>query len=264
MINTRSITLVCLLAVARTTALAEPPPLVPVSGYLTDAADTALDGVYELGFGLFDAAVGGEVFFTSTQAVTVERGNFTIYLGEQGGALGLRDFHTRAEVWLEVTIVKACGDDRMCQQEDTAISQVLPRLRLATAAYAASASFCGDAQTLEGKSASAFAAADHTHAFADLSGPPPAPPAHKHGCKWQNNTVSFSDGNGIAGYRSNCPAGQHVVAGGCNVQGNAVIQDSWPDQGQGSWFCRSRIPETNEIGAVMNVYALCCPNNDGI
>jgi len=130
------------------------PPLLPVQGYLTDAEDTPLDGSYQLRFALFDAPSAGSVVFTTTSSVNVKRGRFVSYLGETD-PLQLDKVHEANGLWLEVTIVAACAD-ATCERPSAINRTLSPRIRLASAPFAASASICTtaeNARTLDGLSA---------------------------------------------------------------------------------------------------------------
>ncbi len=139
-------------------AAAAPPPILPVQGYLTDESDVPLDGVYKLGFSLFDASEEGNALFATEQPVTVEAGSFTVYLGDQTD-LDLRDLHDNDIVWLEIIVVQECGDDITCNTGTLVNRTLSPRLQVGTTAFAASATYCGDADTVGGQASSAFAEA---------------------------------------------------------------------------------------------------------
>ncbi|HEY3353503.1 MAG TPA: tail fiber domain-containing protein [Polyangia bacterium] len=140
-------------------AHAAAPALLPVQGLLTDGAGAPLDGAHDLKFALFDAASVGNLLFTQSDAgVQIDRGRFIIYLGQGGTALDLALFRDHAALWLEVTI------------DGTQVVQ--PRFRLATVPYASFAQFCGDAATVGGNGATAFAASGHSHAWNQITGIP--------------------------------------------------------------------------------------------
>jgi hypothetical protein len=143
-----------LLLGAASTVGASAPPLVPIQGYLTDDADKPLDGVYKLSLSLFDADTAGGSLFATTEPVTVTKGRFTVYLGDKQ-QLQLEKIHAANAVWLEVTIVQACGSDVSCASPTPVDKTLAPRLQLATTAFAASAAYCttaNNAQAIGGMS----------------------------------------------------------------------------------------------------------------
>jgi len=120
--------------------------LLPVQGYLTDDANSPLDGVYNLEFSLLDASTGGNKLFEATRRVNVTTGRFAVYLGD-GEPLQLDSIHGTKELWLQVTIRQDCGADEACSSP-TQIDRVLsPRLQIGSAAFAASAAYCGSADS---------------------------------------------------------------------------------------------------------------------
>jgi hypothetical protein len=138
-------------------ANAEAPALLPVQGYLTDASDVPIDGAVTLHLALYDSATAGTALYSETQNTTAANGAFSIYLGETA-ALDLAIMRDRSELWLGIAI----NDD----------AELEPRIRLATAPFAAFAQYCGDASTLEGRAAADFAPAVHSTAWADITGVP--------------------------------------------------------------------------------------------
>src|SRR5207253_9471591 len=109
-------------------------------------------------FSLYASETSATPLFVETDdAVALAAGNFVVYLGA-AQHLPLSLFRDSAEVWLEIVV------------DGTEV--IRPRLRVATAPYAGSAQYCGDATTLDGSPASAFAQATHTHAFSSLTGVP--------------------------------------------------------------------------------------------
>jgi hypothetical protein len=153
-----ALALVLSIAAAGSARAADPPPLLPVQGFLTDASGTPLTGAHSLRFSLYASASSTTALYTETDAsVTVTAGDFVVYLGAaQPIALSL--FRDNPTVWIEVVIDGA--------------EIVQPRVQVATAPFAGSAAYCGDASTLGGNAPSAFAQASHTHAFSSLTGIP--------------------------------------------------------------------------------------------
>ena len=77
---------------------------IPYSGQLKDASvSAALDGEYELSFGLYDQPEGGNLLWSETQTgVAVSQGKFTTSLGIVNAIP--EQFFTRREAWLEVGV----------------------------------------------------------------------------------------------------------------------------------------------------------------
>lgn len=140
------LTLLLLSTSSRSSAAA--PPLLPVQGYLTDDSDMPLNGVYKVSFTLFDAEAAGTMLFTTTEPVTVTKGRFTTYLGDKQ-QLQLDKLHRSNAVWLEVTLMQSCGSDPNCSAPTALNKTLAPRLQFATAAFAASAAFCGNADNAQ-------------------------------------------------------------------------------------------------------------------
>ncbi len=137
-------------------AAAQAPALLPVQGVLTDENGVRITTAVNVTFSLYDVATGGTAFHTETVAVSPDNGLFTVYLGTNT-ALELSNF-SMSEIYLGIEI-----------ESD---GEMTPRFRLGTAPYAAFAQSCGDAATLEGSAAAAFAAAAHTHDWTEVQNRP--------------------------------------------------------------------------------------------
>jgi hypothetical protein len=134
------------------------PPLLPIQGYLTDDSDAPLNGVYKIGFTLFDADKAGTMLFETSEAVAIAKGRFTVYLGDKK-QLQLDALHHANAVWLEIHILQQCGTDVACNSATSVDKTLSPRFQLATTAFAASAAYCGtadSAQSVGGLNASAL------------------------------------------------------------------------------------------------------------
>ncbi|HUS29708.1 MAG TPA: hypothetical protein VMZ53_14490 [Kofleriaceae bacterium] len=66
---------------ASTTAIAGVPTRMPVQGYLTDTNGTVVDASVQIQFQIYATATGGTALYSENQAVTVDDGNLTVYLG---------------------------------------------------------------------------------------------------------------------------------------------------------------------------------------
>lgn len=138
-------------------AQAQSPTLLPVQGHLSDTAGVPIDGTRDLVLTIYDDAAGGTAVHTETfTAHPIDEGDFVVYLGDSI-SLDLSMFRDDDNLWLEVTV---------------AGETITPRLQLATAPYAGYASYCGDADTLEGNSASSFASSSHSHLWSDIMSVP--------------------------------------------------------------------------------------------
>ncbi len=126
--RTSILTVLALCLLAATAALAEAPPLLPVSGWLADADGVPLDGDIDLTVALYADATGGTALFTDTVTVTVDLGFFTAYAGENA-SLDLALFAEEGELWLGLTLE---GEDEM-----------EPRALVATAPWAGWAEYAG-------------------------------------------------------------------------------------------------------------------------
>jgi hypothetical protein len=139
-------------------AAAESPSLLPVQGYLSDAAGVPIDGARDLELVVYDAASGGNVVHTETfVAHPIVDGNFVVYLGDDA-SVDLALFRDQDNLWLEITV----GSE-----------MIEPRLQIATAPYAGYARYCGDSETLAGQSSDSFAPASHAHDWSAIAGVPP-------------------------------------------------------------------------------------------
>jgi hypothetical protein len=116
----RTFVIVLLLAMGRV-ALAGVPAHMPVQGYLTDASNTAVNGTVQIQFQIYSAATGGTAIYSETQAVAVDHGSLTVYLGSNV-PLDMKLFRG-GSAFLGITI----------QGE----AEMSPRLELATVPFAA-------------------------------------------------------------------------------------------------------------------------------
>ena len=116
---------VLLLLLVAGSASADPgvPPVMSYQGELRDAEGNPVDGTYTMTFTIYDAATDGNALWSETQAVEVRGGLFSVMLGSVN-PLGKEVFEG-GERWLGVKV----GSD----------PEMVPRLRLGSAAYALSA-----------------------------------------------------------------------------------------------------------------------------
>jgi hypothetical protein len=128
---------------AASAAAAEVPRLIKFSGTLLDAQDQPLAGPVGVTFALHAQQIGGAALWMETQNVTPDaHGFYTVLLGaNSANGVPAELFASGEARWLEVQV------ERQAEQ---------PRILLVSVPYALKA---GDAQTLGGKPASAFALA---------------------------------------------------------------------------------------------------------
>ncbi|MFM8878969.1 MAG: tail fiber protein [Verrucomicrobiota bacterium] len=136
----RVATLATILGAASDVALAQtgfPPSLMSYQGFLVDANGAALAPSnpinYSVVFRIYGTSTGGSSLWTEAQTVTIDKGNFSVVLGE-GGAEGseLRpDLSTvfnsnrASDLYLGITVKNLSATS----------SEILPRLRLLTSPY---------------------------------------------------------------------------------------------------------------------------------
>lgn len=110
-------------------AMAQAPAQVPIQGFVADDQGMAVDGTEAIVFRIFDAEADGTELYSETQAVLVDQGFFTAYLGDTT-SLDLALFRDNPSLFLELEVS----------------GEVLtPRQQLATVPYAGFAAFAGGA-----------------------------------------------------------------------------------------------------------------------
>jgi hypothetical protein len=133
------------------------PDLLPLDGYAADSKGVGLDGPHLLDIRLFRVATGGTAVFGEQQKnVNFDHGSFSVDVGK-ANTLDLGKLTAMPQLFLELSID---GD------------LIEPRFQVGSVPYAGFALASGDAQTLTGMPPTAFAAATHSHAFADLTSVP--------------------------------------------------------------------------------------------
>jgi hypothetical protein len=127
-------------------AAAPVSPVLHYQGRLLDptTGQAKADGSYPVAFRIYGVATGGSALWTESKSIVVSRGLFSTLLGDTT-ALDLTHFDGR-ELYLGVTV----GSDPEAE----------PRQRIAYVAYAL---YAANADTLDGKGATEFAAASHSH-----------------------------------------------------------------------------------------------------
>lgn len=122
-------------------AHADAPPLLPVQGFLTDLDGDPEDGTRDITFSLYDGPTASSALFTETQAIDVDEGRFSAYVGSVED-LDLALFEAEDELYLGIQV-----------EDDDEIS---PRFQLGSVPWAAYAQMCGDASTLGGYAAGEY------------------------------------------------------------------------------------------------------------
>jgi hypothetical protein len=189
-----------------TTALAAVPQTLHFSGKL-DTAGGVFTGTIEVTFGLYADANAASSFWSDKQAVMVTNGRFHVELGPFGaGDVDVAALHVGVTV----------GTDN--EMDKVAISSV---------PYALRASEAGNAATVGGQAATAFADATHSHALADLEHP---------GCT--SGQVLTSNGSGwtcgsVAGLTETDPqVGSNTSNTLAKWDGTALVSGSIFDNGR--------------------------------
>jgi hypothetical protein len=163
--NRRMIRLMCVVVAfifcGVSVVLAAVPTTINYQGQLIDGfGDPVPDGSYDMQFYLFDAATGGNQLWNNPngeqQTVNVNDGVYNVQLGAIE-ALDSTIFEGGA-VWLEIAIYNT---------NTTNWETLSPRQLITATAYSLKA---GDADTLGGVPASDFAADQHSHTGADITG----------------------------------------------------------------------------------------------
>jgi len=142
------------------------PRILSYQGNLTTPnGPPVADGAYNMRFSLHNHPTAGALIWTETDAqVAVVRGLFSTTLGD-GNPIPVAVFTSNDDLWLEVAV----DLDRSSGFDPAEV--YAPRQRLTAAAWAT------DAERLQGRAPSDFAAVAHTHAWGDIAaGAPNIPP----------------------------------------------------------------------------------------
>ena len=139
-------------ALDATAASATPPDRMSYQGYLVDSTGAALapstPANYPVVFRIYDASSGGAILWSEQQTVTVDKGNFSVVLGEGSAVSG------EANSALSAVFTGATASDRYIGITVTISGTAMtisPRLRLLPSPYAFAAT---KAMTLEAQSPS--------------------------------------------------------------------------------------------------------------
>lgn len=116
---------------------ANPPDFMTYQGYLVDATGAALGATtpvnYTVVFRIYDRPTGGSSLWAESQTVTVDKGNFSVVLGEgapegsepRGALSALYGSNTASDRYIGITVKGLSGGD----------PEIAPRLRLLTSPY---------------------------------------------------------------------------------------------------------------------------------
>ena len=100
-------------------AFAAIPDLIPVQGSVGDADDKPLDGKTNMAFEIYDAAEDGDllhrsVYNNETMQVHVDKGFFTVYLGELDEyPIDFTELLTASQLWLQIEVNGEVLDSRI-------------------------------------------------------------------------------------------------------------------------------------------------------
>lgn len=127
------------------------PHMINYQGELTDPnGDPIHDPNLSMTFTFYDAPVDGNTLFSETQNVDVNDGLFGLLIGSASGPNGIPEsVFAGQDVYLGIQV----GTD----------SEMTPRQRVTSVAFAYWSEKAYDAESLEGQSASEFAGSDHNH-----------------------------------------------------------------------------------------------------
>ena len=218
------ITTMFLLGAMAFTVHANVPQEINFQGYLTDLDGNPVpDGDYNISFAIYSALSGGSALWSESQTVTVTEGIYNLQLGQVNPLLaGIFE----GQRFLGITV----GAD----------AEMTPRIPFTSVAYALKA---GDADALQGKDPSEFAADAHVHPWPDISNrpaglddgddvgitsetDPTVPGSIKDGIAWAEileKPIGFADNidNDSGGDITGVTAGTGITGGGSS--GNVTV-----------------------------------------
>jgi hypothetical protein len=141
-------------------------PVIHYQGRLLDptTSQPKPDGSYQMSFNLYTVNSGGAPLWSETKSVTVNRGLFSVLLGEST-PLNLAHFNGQ-ELWLGVTV--GADPEAQPRQRIAHVAYSLYAENTGQAASAESAASAANADALDGLDSTAFALAAHTHTGADI------------------------------------------------------------------------------------------------
>ncbi len=275
-----------LLPVVAELALAAIPPIMTYSGRLYTNTGTPLAGVHEIEVRIYDQAVGGTTLFLQTfSAVPTTDGYFSVELTDDSLTSVVTDP-------LNAEALFAGGEDRYLQL--TVDDEVLlPRQRLGAVpwAFAAGPPAWDEVRDVPADfadgvddgltSVSWSEVLDRPSGFVDgvdndllagltcavgqflvrgASGWTCSAAPALHNCSWVVGTTATSGSTAV------CPAGRHIVSGGCFTSTGGSISQSYPadEDGEGilngeamthavRWHCGAQ-----PTSSYSTAYALCC------
>ena len=142
------------------TVLADVPHVINYQGKLADKNNKPVNATVQMIFELYNAPTGGTRVFGEKQDVTITNGVYSVLIGSAtAGGVPTSIFSSGADVYLNLTV---------------AGETLAPRQRLATVPYALKANeadFSANADQLDSKDSTAFAAASHSHTLGSITTP---------------------------------------------------------------------------------------------
>jgi hypothetical protein len=142
-----------LLTVMPFTGHANVPQEINYQGYLTDSGGNPVpDGDYVVSFAIYNLITGGIPLWSEAQTVTVANGIYNVILGQNPFPPDLFD----GDLYLGITV-----------EADT---EMTPRQKITSTAFAMKAEKADDAETLDQMDSIEFAASTHGHSFSELTG----------------------------------------------------------------------------------------------
>ncbi len=132
------------------------PGLINYQARLTDSSGSALDGSRDMTFSLYDALSGGTLLWQEIRTVDLDQGVLNVNLGEIT-PFGGTEFTGTRPVFVQIDVYNPAS---------SSWEKMSPRQQLTSVPFALnaqSASSAGDATTLDGHDASAFAPFSHDH-----------------------------------------------------------------------------------------------------
>jgi hypothetical protein len=232
-------------------ANADAPSIIPIRGFLTDAAGAAVDGKHRISLWLYDSESGGSVLYTDDHLTALDEGHFILYLGANDSSpLDLATFKNNAEVWLEIIID---GDEI-----------VQPRTRLGSVPFAGLAQYCAeaahaehselatramDAMSLQGSNLEALDTRYVNSQGDRVSGELRVNDLSVHGTLSTDcQLVTCSGGDWV---ECACPAGKYIQTGGCNAQGSPGYFGASRPTSLTQWQCGGH-------GGPKQINLICC------
>jgi len=174
------ITIMFLLGAMPFAGHANVPQEINYQGYLTDLDGNPVpDDDYNISFAIYSALSGGSSLWSESQTVTVTDGIYNVLLGQNPFPPDLFD----GDLYLGITV-----------EADT---EMTPRQKITSTAFAMKAEKADDAETLDQMDSTEFSASTHGHPFSELTGTASDPQIPN------NITINYAANAGSAGSAGN-------------------------------------------------------------